>query len=164
MSAARRVRALFAALVLASAVGPARAAIWAQIDSEAHAAPIVRLAADPARDVVVTGSDDKTARVWSLSTGRQLAVLHTPVGAGRIGRIFGVAIHPRDDIVAVAGSASLAATPAPSIWLFELSTGRFVRRFDSRGEHVRRLAWSDDGKLLFACYAEPGSLRAFAPR
>lgn len=152
---------LVAVIISVTAATPVHAAIWAQIDSESHAAPIVRLAADPARDIVVTGSDDKTARVWSLSTGRQLAVLHTPVGAGRIGRVFGVAIHPRDDLVAVAGSASQGATPAPSIWLFELSTGRYVRRFEARGEHVRRLTWSDDGRLLFACFAEPGALRAF---
>lgn len=140
---------------------PAHAAVWVQIDGQSHAAPLMRLAVDARRDVVVTASDDKTARVWGLSDGRAIAVLRTPVGPGRVGRVFGAAIHPTLDLVAIAGTGSSQVAPGPSIWLFELSTGRFVRRFDARGEHVRRLAWMADGRVLLACYAEPGAMRAF---
>jgi WD40 repeat protein len=160
----RTLLALLSAVVAAAALAaalPARAAVWLQIESRSHSAPIMRLAVDTARDLVVTASDDKTARVWRLSDGEPLAVLRPPVGPGRIGRVFGAAIHPTQDLVAIAGTGSAAQPPGPSIWLFEASTGRFVRRFDARGDHVRRLAWAADGRMLVACYAEPGAIRAF---
>jgi WD40 repeat protein len=149
------------ASVLCIASGAAHASVWVQIDAQSHAAPLMRIAADVRRDVVVTASDDKTVRVWGLSDGRAIAVLRPPVGPGRVGRMFGAAIHPTLDVIAIAGTGSAQVAPGPSIWLFELSTGRFLRRFDARGEHVRRLAWMADGRVLLACYGEPGAMRAF---
>lgn len=140
---------------------PAFAAVWLQIDSPAHVAPILRLAVDARRDLVVTASDDRTARLWALSTGKPLGVFRAPVGPGQAGRLFAAAIHPTDDLVAVAGSGSQADGPPPSIWLIQASNGRFVRRIAAVGDHVRRLTWTADGKTLLACYAEPGGLRAF---
>ncbi len=159
----QRIRAVFGvALAALLVLAPVRAEVWLHIESRAHGAPVMRLAADASRDLVVTASDDKTARVWRLSDGEAIAVLRLPVGPGRVGRVFGVAIHPSRDLVAIGGTGASAGRHSPSIWLFEASTGRFVERFDARGEHVRRLAWSSDGSLLLACYASPGAIRAFA--
>lgn len=150
-----------AATTWAVAIQEARGATWLQTNTVGHSAPIMRVAADAARDVVVTVSDDKTARVWALSDGRAIATLRPPVGPARVGRLFAVALHPHDNVVAVAGSGSAAVAQGPSIWLFSTSNGQFVNRLDARGEHVRRLRWSSDGRLLLACFAEPGALRAF---
>ncbi len=159
----RRAAAAGAAAVLAAFAGapPAAASIWLQTSTVGHAAPIMRLAADAGRDLVVTASDDKTARIWALGDGRLIATLRPPVGPARTGRLFGAAVHPREDLVAVAGSGSATLPPGPSIWIYRSSSGAFERRLDARGEHVRRLRWSPDGRLLFACYAEPGAFRAF---
>ncbi len=140
---------------------PSIAATWLQITAPGHAAPIMRLAASAARDLVVTASDDKTARLWTLSEGRPLGVLRPPIGPARVGRLFGAAIHPSLDLVAVAGSGSREVAPGPSIWFFRASNGQFVRRIDAQGEHVRRLTFSEDGRWLAACYAQPGALRIF---
>lgn len=150
---------LVAAALLALA--PVRAATWLQTNTAGHSAPIMRVAADAGRDAVVTVSDDKTARLWSLADGRLIATLRPPVGPGRVGRLFAAALHPVDDLVAVAGTGSATASPGPSIWLFRISNGGFAGRIDARGEHVRRLRWSSDGRLILACYAEPGAFRAF---
>jgi hypothetical protein len=151
---------LAAGLGVLAAPTPAAADVWLRIDAQSHSAPIMRLAVDPTRDRVVTASDDKTARIWSLSDGRPITVLRPPVGPARVGRLYGAAFHPTEDKVAVAGTGSPDHPPGPSIFVFEASTGRFVQRIDARGEHVRRLAYSSDGKLL-ACYAQPGAIRVF---
>ena len=151
--------ALLAALLLAPPA--ALASVWLQIDAGGHSAPVMRLAVDAARDRVVTASDDKTARLWSLSEGRPVAVLRPPVGPGRVGRLFGAAFDPAGERVAVAGSGSAAHPPGPSIWVYDAASARFLQRIDARGEHVRRLAWTPDGRLLVACYEDPGMLRAF---
>jgi hypothetical protein len=148
--------------LLALAAGLVQAAeVWLQTSTVGHTAPVMRIAADAARDAVVTVSDDKTARIWSLSDGRPVAVLRPRVGPARDGRQFGVAIHPQDDVVATGGSQQRAGGREPMLWLHQLSTGRFLRTIPAIGEHVRRLRWSADGRLLLACYAEPGALRAF---
>jgi WD40 repeat protein len=150
---------MLAALLLAPAA--ALASVWLQIDAGGHSAPVMRLAVDAARDRVVTASDDKTARLWSLSEGRPIAVLRPPVGPGRVGRLFGAAFDPAGERVAVAGSGSVDHAPGPSIWVYDAASARFLQRIDARGEHVRRLAWTPDGRLLVACYEDPGMLRAF---
>ena len=65
----RRAAAAGAAAVLAAFAGapPAAASIWLQTSTVGHAAPIMRLAADAGRDLVVTASDDKTARIWHVT-------------------------------------------------------------------------------------------------
>ncbi len=159
-SACAGLQALAVGLLVFSGVG-VPAATWLQINAPGHSAPIMRLAVDVGRDLVVTASDDKTARLWTLSEGRPIAVLRPPVGPARTGRLFGAAFHPSEDLVAVAGSGSTASPPGPSIWMFRASNGQFARRLDALGAHVRRLAFTADGQLLAACYAEPGALRVF---
>jgi len=149
-------------LVLALfAPAAARAAVWLQVDAQSHSGPVVRMAADAVRDVVVTASEDKTARIWSLSDGRATAVLRPPVGAAQIGRLFGATLHPTQDLVAVAGTSAELAADGHSIWLFEVSAGRFVRRIDALGGHVKRLVWSTSGTVLFAGYGDRPAVRAF---
>lgn len=162
MRSAATLAATLLATLLFAPLGVA-ASVWLQIDAGGHAAPVMRLAVDAARDRVVTASDDKTARLWSLAEGRPIAVLRPPVGPGRVGRLFGAAFDPTGERVAVAGSASVEHAPGPSIWVYDAASARFLRRIDAHGEHVRRLAWTPDGALLLACYENPGMLRAFDP-
>lgn len=125
-----------------------------------HSAPIRRIAADPARGLLVTTSDDKTARVWEIASGRLLRVLRPPVGPGQIGRLYGVAIHPTRPVVAVGGAAGEQAGSAP-IFLFDLDSGRMLMRIETGAADIRRLAWSADGSALAACYAGEHGLRVY---
>jgi WD40 repeat protein len=162
--ARRLVRVVLAVgwLLLTVVAAPqAAAAVWLQIDARTHSGPIMRLAVDAARDLVVTASDDKTARVWSLASGDPVAVLRPAVGAAQIGRLFGAAIHPTRDLVAVAGTTAELSASGHSIWLFEVSTGRFLRRVDAVGGHVRRLVWAAGGTVLFAGFEGSPAVRAF---
>jgi WD40 repeat protein len=47
-----------------------------------HTAPIRRIATDAAGRLAVTASDDKTARVWDVASGRLLQTLRIPVDQG----------------------------------------------------------------------------------
>jgi hypothetical protein len=79
---------------------------------------------DAAERFLVTGSSDKTARVWDLATGRQLAVLRPPIGVGNDGMVYAVAISPDARTVAVGGQqgffAKKPATTQPNCGGFEL--------------------------------------------
>jgi len=73
-----------------------------RIETGMHTAPIMRIGVDAAERFLVTTSDDKTARVWDLETGRLLRVLRPPIGAGDEGKLYAVAIPPDGAVVAAA--------------------------------------------------------------
>ncbi len=123
-----------------------------QVEVGTHAGPVRRLAVDPARDLAVTVSDDKTARVWRLGSGELLRVLRVPAGEADLGRLYGVALHPHDGSVAVGGTAhaKLGAGKRADVFVFDLASGRLLRRIDAGAGEIKRLAWTADGALLVA--------------
>jgi WD40 repeat protein len=164
--------ATIGALTARAEAGPASvAAAHLQIELGDHGGAVRRIAVDAARKLVVTGSDDRTARSWTLDSGQPLRVFRVPVGAGEAGRIYGVALHPTRPWIAIGGSprhgGRATADGAPvdgggfSIHLFDVVTGAALRRIDARGGDVKRLRWSADGSLLIASYAGTHGIGAF---
>ncbi len=131
-----------------------------RIESPVHSAPVRRLAVDPRRGIVVTASDDKTARIWDLGSTRPRAILRPPVGGGDLGRLYGAAIHPTRPWVAVGGTTAERGG-AHRIYVFNTGSGRLERTFDARAGDVKSLAWTPDGSLLFAAFAGDDRLIAY---
>ena len=106
---------VFVALVLsgltALAVRAADADVHLRIEAVEHTAAIRRIAVSPDGERIATAGDDKTARVWRASDRQLLAVLRVPIGAGDIGRLYGVAFSPDGRELAVAGTGDGPATP-----------------------------------------------------
>lgn len=155
---------LLVATYMASAVVPGSSAVAGQpqlvVETGAHSAFVRRLAVAGRLGAVITASDDKTARVWDLATGELRQVLRPAVGPGEIGRLYGVAAHPTEDLVAIGGTTG-ARPGEHRILLFSISSGVLLRSFDARGGDIKKLAWSADGTLIFAVYAGQHALRAF---
>ena len=125
-----------------------------------HSAPVRRIALLPRLGLVVTTSDDKSARAWSLDGGTLKSALRPPVAYGRKGVLYGAAANPIDDIVAIAGSTG-DESGGHLIMLIDAQTGSLQGSFDALAGDVRNLAWSTDGSLLFAVYAGDHGVRAF---
>jgi WD40 repeat protein len=70
------------------------------IDPGIHTALSNSAAADAEGRFLVTGSFDKTVRIWSASDGILLRTIRIPAGPGRIGEIYAVAMSPDGSIVA----------------------------------------------------------------
>jgi len=130
------------------------------LETGSHVGPIRRLAADPSGTVVVTASDDKTARLWNARTGKLQSVLRIPIEADEVGRLYGAAISPDGSHVAIAGTTA-RADGAHRVHIFSVSTGSFERSFDAIGGDVKRLAWLPRGDGLAAVYAARPALRVF---
>jgi len=73
------------------------------VDPGMHTAMIISVAVDAAGRVAVTGSDDKTVRVWSLADGKLKRTIRMPAGPDNIGKIYAVALNPDGDLVAAGG-------------------------------------------------------------
>jgi WD40 repeat protein len=97
-----------------------------RIETEMHTATINGIDVDAARRYLVTGSEDKTVRVWELATGRLLRTLRPPAGNDNGGKFFAVAISPDGRLIAAGGGYGL--DKQFSVYLFDRESGRLVLR------------------------------------
>ena len=136
------------------------------VEQGTHSAPVRRIDVSIAHGVAVTAADDRSARVWDWPSGELRHVLRPLAFGAEGGRLYGVAIHPQQLLVAVGGTTG-GEGHAHRIYLFDLASGNLLRTIDARGGHVRKLAWSADGSVLLAAYAGERAgehaVRAFAP-
>ncbi len=131
-----------------------------RIETGMHTAPIRRIGVDRAGKFLVTASDDKTARVWEVQTGRLLRVLRVPVGDGNEGKLSAAAISPDGNTIAAGGWTSPDGTNT-NVYLFDRESGRLVRRLTGLPNVVAHLAFSPDGALLAATLGGTNGVRVW---
>jgi WD40 repeat protein len=117
-----------------------------RIEPGMHSAQINDAATDRAGDVLVTGSNDKTARIWTLPELRLVRVLRPPIGPGIEGLIGAVAMAPDGNTVAVGGPLSVERGQF-AVDLFDVGSGRLIRQFKT-DDFAFALAFSHDGGRL----------------
>lgn len=161
----KSIKYLLAILLTGTAVlaGPTAAAPLAPLPVEPqlmlsagmHTAMLKSVATDADGRYLATVSDDKTARLWETRSGKLVGVLRPPIAAGSEGQLNAVAMSPDGSSVAVAGETT-AAEVRHSIYLFERSTGKLLRRLRDLPGEINKLAWSADGNYLAALYRVGG--------
>jgi WD40 repeat protein len=120
-----------------------------RIEAGMDTGTIWRIATDRSGRWAATASDDKTARVWELPSGKLRMVLRPPIWEGNGGKLFAVAMSPDATLVAVSGWTS-ADAPEQAVYLFDRGSGRMVRKLGPAPNVVKHLAFSPDGQWLAA--------------
>ena len=127
------------------------------LDPGMHTALIRRADVDAAGRYAVTGSDDKTVRVWSVEDGRLLRTIRLPAGPGDVGKVYAVAISPDGELIAAGGwTRWTEQDPQEQIYLFDRATGAMTRRIDGLPDVVFHLTFSPDGRYLAATLGANG--------
>jgi WD40 repeat protein len=133
-----------------------------------HNAGVWNLALDPSNRILVTGSEDKTVRVWDISRrGELLRVLRPPIGEGEEGHIFSVALSLDATTVACGGRTGSPKQGDACVYLFDRTTGAMTRRLGGMPGWVQHLAYTPNGRFLAVVTGEGGgeaswsSLRIF---
>lgn len=132
-----------------------------RIETGSHLSPISRISSDAAGNFSVTSSEDKTARVWDLSNGKQVSILRPPLGAESLGALYAVAMSPDGRQVALGGNAAFDSK-THSLYLFDRASGALPPKSTLSGVEapITHLAWSADSQLIAVGLRQEG-LRVF---
>jgi WD40 repeat protein len=145
-----------------------------RIDPGVHSAIITSMVMDKACTRLVTGSLDKTVRIWGLppdlngNKGRLdqqangtltlIRTLRPPISLGGSGRVYAVALSPDSRLVAVGGWLSSLQN---WIYVFDAMTGQVARVLGPVSHRASGLAFSPKGDLLAAILRDGGGLRVW---
>jgi WD40 repeat protein len=130
------------------------------LDAGMHIAMITRVDVSTTGAYAVTGSDDKTVRLWAAPTGQWLRTIRLPQEPGHVGRVYAVAISPDGALVAAGGQTTSPSQPE-HIYLFHRDTGALVRRLDSLTNVVTHLAFSPTGRYPAATLGGTSGLHVY---
>lgn len=121
-----------------------------RIETGMHTSVTWMIGIDDRERYLVTGSDDKTVRVWELSTGRLIRVIRPPIGDGKEGKIYAVAMSPDGRTIAAAGWTGYEWDKLFCIYLFDTETGKLIKRLTGLPDVIYCLTYSRDGSFILA--------------
>ncbi len=125
-----------------------------------HSTWIMGIGIDAQNQFVVTGSQDKTVRLWELSTGRLVKIFRPPIGEGPTGMILAVAVSPDGKTIACGGLTKSESETSYSIYLFDRESGKLVQRIGGLS-YIVRIAYSKDGRFLVVGMGKRGGIRIY---
>lgn len=118
------------------------------IEPGSHVGAVHKIVADATRSQVISVGHDKTIRIWGLPDLQLRATLRVPIADGNEGQLYAAALAPDGAILAVAGWTGWDWDGKASVYLFDMNSGRLVRRIGGLPEGVGALGYSPDGKYL----------------
>jgi len=126
-----------------------------------HSTWIKCIAVDAKNEFVVTGSQDKTLRLWELSTGRLVKVFRPPIGEDPMGMINDVAFSPDGKIIACGGWTKSWGEKSFSVYFFDRESGKLARRISGLPDNVMVLTYSKGGKFIAVGMGKRGGIRIY---
>ena len=87
--------------------------------------------------------------IWDISGGgKLLRTLRPPVGEGEEGQIYGVALSPDAQTVAIGGQTGSAQQNDACLYLFDRNTGALTRRLGGLPAYAQHLTYPPTADFL----------------
>ena len=113
-----------------------------------HSAALWTADVDAESRYLATGSNDKSVRIWDLTSKKLVKILRPPIGHRMEGEIRAVAISPDGKTVACGGITGKSWENAYSVYLFNRRSGEMIRRLNGIDGSIHDLAYSKNGRFL----------------
>ncbi len=127
-----------------------------RIETEMHTDRITQISVDAKERFLLTASEDKTLRLWDLTTGKFIMTYRVPIGAIVEGILYAGAISPDDELIAGGGWTGGEWEQNASIYLFNRINGNLVKRLYGLPNTISHLCFSPDGQYLAASLGDLG--------
>ncbi len=100
-----------------------------------HKGYVAGITFSPDGEILVTGSSDKTARLWDVHTGENIEIL-----TGHTGIVYNATFSPDDDNFITRGGNTL--------WLWDAKTREHLKTFEGDVYGCRWFKYSPNGKII----------------
>jgi len=107
-----------------------------------HTGLISAIDFSPDGQVLASVGGDRTARLWSVSTGQQALSINLKE------RGVAVAFSPDGKLIAVATQATFGNPPPPIAWLYDAQNGQLITGVPRGKVNISSLAFAPNGKVL----------------
>jgi len=131
-----------------------------RIETGMHTAMINRGSLSANGKLLLTASDDKTARLWSLPDLTLIRTLRPPIGPDDIGRLYAAALSPDGLWAAVGGFTGPKGSP-DYVYIFSTADGSLVRTLDGLPDVASHLMFSPLGTHLAAGLGGKAGIRVW---
>lgn len=121
-----------------------------RIDDEMHSAISRSLSVDKAGKLILTCSEDKTARLWDAATGTLLKIFRVPADLSNVGKLYTCALSPDGKRAALGGWTSFETEKQHNIYIVDVQTGEIVHVIKHHPDIIDELEFTPDGRYLVA--------------
>jgi WD40 repeat protein len=109
-------------------------------ESKGHTGSVNSLAFSPDGNYFISGSSDKTIKIWSADTGQEIRTLTGHTGTGDIGRVLSVSYSPD-------GRQVVSCANDKTIKLWDTSNGNIIRTISV---NCSKVSYCPDGRKIAA--------------
>ena len=104
-----------------------------------HFRNIYRIERHPTKDLVVTASEDETAKIWDIQAGREILSL-----TGHEEGVFGACFSPDGTKVATASEDG-------TVRIWDADVGKEIKKIEAHKNGAWRVDWLDEGRQVITC-------------
>lgn len=98
-----------------------------RIETMSHLGSIQALDVDAVGTFAITAGQDKTGRIWNLSSGKLHQTLRLPLANGYEGMLYAAALHPTKPLAVVGGSTKLGDSKGgTTAYVFDRDSGTLI--------------------------------------